>query len=120
MKTIIGLVFTILSFCASGQNNPTKNEKDAQIDTTRLIALSFPYPHDAKVNGIQGTVKIRLTFDAQCNIVKKEVIQSLGHGCDEESLKALTRLENRIKKKLLGNKCKDGQILIFPIQFRLE
>lgn len=120
MKTIFLLVLTILSFCAFGQDNVHQNEKKNPVDTAKLIGLSFPYPRDAKVNEIQGTVKIRLTYDAQCNILKKEVIQSLGHGCDEESLKALTRLENQIKTKLLKNKCKDGQVLIIPIHFRLE
>ena len=121
MKTTIILVSALtffLSFRAFGQNAELK-PIDNSLDTTKFISYKMKYPAEARRKRIQGTVKVKVTFDAQCNIVKREVVKSLGYGCDEEALTALTNIEQRIKRKK-ENKCKDGEEMTYPFEFRLD
>jgi TonB family protein len=120
MSNIIMLIIPLillLSFRASGQNAGSKTGKS--IDTTKFTSYKMKYPGEARRKRIQGTVKIKMTFDSQCNVAKKEVVKSLGYGCDEEALIALTHMEERIKKAK-GYKCKEGEELIYPINFKLN
>ena len=119
MRAIVILVLTSLWFNVSGQNSPGQKRKDNSVDTTKTISYKMKYPPDARRKGIQGTVKIKATFDSQCNIVKREVVKSLGFGCDEEALIALTHLEKRIKE-VKENRCAEGEEITYPFEFRLD
>ncbi|MBK9641716.1 MAG: energy transducer TonB [Saprospiraceae bacterium] len=50
------------------------------------------YPEAAKAQKIQGFVYAKYVVDASGNIVRPEIIQGLGGGCDEEVLKFITSL----------------------------
>lgn len=77
------------------------------------------YPRQAVKNQIQGTVEIKATFDSLCNITKTEIVHSLGYGCDEEALRLLQAIGERIKK-INGRQCKQGNKVTYPFRFRLN
>ena len=118
MTTII-ILLTILSFTAVGQNRSGQKATDNSIDTANLVSYKMKYPAEARRKGIQGTVEIKVTFDAECVIVKREIVKSVGYGCDEEALTALKNSEQRIKK-VKGGKCADGEEQIYPYHFKLD
>lgn len=119
MKTTILILLTILSFTAVGQHKSGQQKSDTSIDTAKLVSYKMKYPAEARRKGIQGTVEIKVTFDAECVIVKREIVKSVGYGCDEEALTALKNLEQRIKK-VKGTKCKDGEEQMYPFHFKLD
>jgi len=119
MRTIIlFFVTTCSTFYVLGQNSEHEKPSNS-IDTTKLISYKMKYPVKAKRKGIQGTVKIKVTFDSTCNIIKRVIVKSVGYGCDEEALTALTNIERRIKRENNG-KCKNGEEIIYPFQFKLD
>ena len=119
MKTTIIILLTILSFTAPGQNKSGQETTDSSIDTAKLVSYKMKYPAEARRKGIQGTVEIKVTFDSECAIVKREIVRSVGYGCDEEALTALKNSEQRIKK-VRGQKCKEGEEQIYPFHFKLD
>ena len=129
MKCFIILGLLILTINLFGQeSNETlviakigheQKTGDNVTDTTKSITYKMKYPDMARRKGIQGTVKIKTTFDSECNIVKREIIKSIGYGCDEEALRALTHLEKTIKQTKKNN-CKDGEEVTYPFEFRLD
>jgi TonB family protein len=95
------------------------SQKDGQVfmDTSKILSYKMNYPEEAKRNGIQGTVKIKVTYDSLCNIVEREIIQSLGYGCDEEALLTLKKLEEKVK---VVRKCQEGEEMTLPFIFKLD
>ncbi len=47
------------------------------------------YPRLARRLGVEGTVVLRLSIDASGKLTQAEVVQSAGHGFDEEALRAV-------------------------------
>jgi outer membrane biosynthesis protein TonB len=88
MKTTIILLMTILLFTAAGQNKSEYQTNDTSIDTAKLVSFKMKYPAEARRKEIQGTDEIKVTFDSECLIVKREIVKSVGYGCDEEALTA--------------------------------
>lgn len=119
MKTTIIILLTISSFTAVGQNKSGQEKTDISVDTAKLVSYKMKYPAEARRKGIQGTVEIKVTFDSECMIVKREIVKSVGYGCDEEALTALRNSEQRIKK-IKGQKCNDGEEQIYPFHFKLD
>jgi TonB family protein len=120
METTITILFNILlSFNAVGQDKSGQQKTDSSVDTAKLVSYKMKYPAEARRKRIQGTVEIKVTFDADCAIVKREIIKSVGYGCDEEALTALKNSEQRIKK-VKGGKCKDEEEQIYPFHFKLD
>jgi TonB family protein len=119
MKTTIIILLTILSVAAVAQNKSGSEKTGSAIDTAKLLSCKMKYPPEARRKGIQGTVEIRVTFDSECAIVKREIVKSVGSGCDEEAMTALKNSEERIRR-LKGTKCKDGEEQIYPFHFVLD
>jgi TonB family protein len=115
MKNIGTLILTILSFTVAAQTTSGQNKS---VDTTAHISYEMKYPAEARKNGIQGTVKVKVTFDHECNIIKREITKSLGYGCDEEALVVLKNMEGKIKEE--RTKCEDGEEVTLPFHFRLD
>lgn len=86
---------------------------------TIKVQGSLKYPQLARKVGIQGVVKIKLAFDDKCNLIKKEIIKSLGYGCDESALNLLKDVEEQIQKQK-GGKCGKNYEWIIPIYFKLD
>ncbi len=77
--TILLLILTVDSLQA-------QNAKPQVADSVKLVA--YPrYPKQAVEKKIQGIVKVRVYFDQNCRISDAVVIEGLGYGCDEESIR---------------------------------
>jgi TonB family protein len=119
MRTLIIILLTSVTFNVIGQSVTGQSAKDNSSDSTTLLTYEMKYPKEALRNRIQGTVEIKATFDAECNIVKKTIVKSLGYGCDEEALNALKNIEQRVKK-IKGQKCNEGEEVTYPFHFKLD
>lgn len=118
MKEICTIILAIWSFVVAGQTTSKQKKENSSVDTIKVISYKMKYPVEARKKGIEGTVKIKVIFDQECNIVKKEVVKSIGYGCDEEAIEALKHLEEKLKKK--RTKYQDGEEMILPFNFRLN
>lgn len=58
------------------------------------IYTNIKYPELARKTGSQGTVVVRFIVDKNGNIVKPEVVRSVGFGCDTEVLRVVGTLPN--------------------------
>ncbi len=56
-----------------------------------LIPLKPLYPPEAKRQGIEGVVILRVDIDATGAVKKVDLVQGLGYGCDEAAIDALWR-----------------------------
>ncbi len=75
------------------------------------------YPKEAIDNKVEGKVVARIFFDEKGNITKKEVVSSLGSGCDEEALRLIDLVEKWVPAKL-NSKVKPSNKTV-KIQFLL-
>jgi antitoxin component YwqK of YwqJK toxin-antitoxin module len=56
------------------------------------INTQIKYPALAREKGIEGEVKLKVVRKQDCTLVECKVIQGLGYGCDEASLKVVNEL----------------------------
>ncbi|WP_028325681.1 energy transducer TonB [Desulfatirhabdium butyrativorans] len=69
---------------------PPIESKIGAIGGPQFVHRSLPqYPRIARRMGVEGTVILRLAIDASGNLTSAEVVQSAGHGFDEEALRAV-------------------------------
>lgn len=61
----------------------------APIGGIRAIMEKIKYPEFAKRAGIQGRVIVKAYVNENGDVVKAEILESLGMGCDEEAMKAI-------------------------------
>ncbi len=83
----------------------------------KSLADKIVYPEDAKKEGIEGRVYIKVFIDEKGNVVKAEVLRGIGYGCNEAALSAVEQL-HFIPAENQGKKIK-AQIVI-PVMFRLQ
>ncbi|ATB43509.1 Ferric siderophore transport system, periplasmic-binding protein TonB [Cystobacter fuscus] len=64
-----------------------------QVDTQPTVAseVKIPYPDEARRAGVEGSVTMSITIDAEGRVVKVVVIKGLGYGLDEAARGALLR-----------------------------
>ena len=112
---IISILISVFSF-ANGQESAIKIS-----DTTKAISIVglIKYPKEAVKKRIQGVVEMKLTFDSSCHVSKKEIVKSLGYGCDEAALSLVKRIESQIKKQN-KSKCTQPYEWTVPIKFNLD
>ena len=83
-----------------------------------FVGKNLKYPKEARQKNIQGKVMIKLIIEEDGSISETAIMQSLGHGCDEE----VTRVVKAMPKWLPGKK--DNELvrtsLVLPIMFALE
>ncbi len=115
MKWIISLLIFSTGYNSFGQILESKTNKQ---DTTTIRKCKLRYPKDAKKNGVQGTVEIKIIFNSDCNIKEYKVVKSLGYGCDEAAIECLINVQEKIKKEK-NSKCEEGYEIIFPFNFKL-
>lgn len=85
---------------------------------TRELALNLVYPELARDYAVEGTIVVRLKLDEVGGITEKKIVRSLGFGCDEAALEALTKLP-RWNPARRGNKRVSGVVYV-PLRFRLQ
>jgi hypothetical protein len=83
--------------------------------------VRWKYPAQARKNGIEGPVKVKIRYDS-CEPIDYQVIEDLGYGCGDaviESLKEKRLLEQKYGIKIKSGKCdKTDEIIV--VQFRLD
>lgn len=60
---------------------------------TEFIYKHLRYPKMAVEAKVEGTVYIEYDIDYQGNVVETRILQSLGHGCDEEAARVVRMLK---------------------------
>ena len=75
------------------------------------------YPEEAKDDEIEGTVKILAFIDRNGEVIDAQVLEGIGHGCDEAARQAV--YYHRFKPGLQrGQKVKVQMVI--PIEFKLN
>ena len=64
-----------------------------QVDTEPTVAqeVKIPYPDEARRSGVEGTVTLSITVNAEGRVVKAVVLKGPGYGLDEAAREALLR-----------------------------
>ena len=82
----------------------------------RRVASTVSSPADLVAEGVEGRVKVRLTFDADGSIAKQEIAQSSGHDAlDAEALLLANRL-GKLPSLPAGQK--PGE-LVLPVVYKI-
>ena len=63
-----------------------------------FIRKELQYPKEAHENRIEGIVRIRYTIDGEGNVIKTQVMISVGYGCDEEAQRVVELLKFHVPK----------------------
>jgi len=112
-------IFGVLFCCTTdlfGQQHPNDTIPNNKNDTLQIRSSeNFIYPEEARLNGIQGKVIIRIYLNEKCEIIRHEFIQRLGYGCDEAAEKELPWIEKQIKQNM--NKSCSNDSLLIPFNF---
>ncbi len=82
------------------------------------IYTNIKYPELAYKTGSQGTVVVRFIVDKNGNIVKPEIVKSVGFGCDTEVLRVVGTLPKWNPGIHQGEKV--GVYFNLPIKFKLQ
>jgi len=81
------------------------------------IYKKIGYPEEAKENKIEGVVKVLTFIDRDGEVIDAQVVEGIGHGCDEAARFAI--LYHRFKPGLIkGQKVKVQMVI--PIEFKLK
>lgn len=83
----------------------------------KAIMDKIVYPYQAKKDKIQGVVKVKAFIDKYGNVTHAEVIQGIGHGCDEAAKVAVYYA--KFKPGLVKGKPVKVQMII-PVDFKLD
>ncbi|GJQ31455.1 MAG: hypothetical protein HBSAPP04_02940 [Ignavibacteriaceae bacterium] len=75
------------------------------------------YPEEAMKKGLEGMVVVSGVIDEKGNVIKTKVEKSIGSGCDEAALKALTSTK-WIPGEVKGKKVKVK--IALPVMFKLK
>lgn len=63
-----------------------------------FIKANLKYPKEALENKIEGVVIVRYTINKDGKVIKTEVKNSLGYGCDEEAQRVVRMLKFHVPK----------------------
>lgn len=81
------------------------------------IYKNIDYPQKARMQGIEGTVRVQFIVDAEGNVQQAKVVKGIGGGCDEEALEVVKKLRFKPGKQR-GRAVKVRMSL--PVVFRLK
>ncbi len=100
---ILLVTFALPNLNAFGQDRDIKKDSS---DTQHWIKqdLKFSYPNGADGNDVQGKVIVSYDVDSTCKVVNVRLLQGIGHGFDEEAVKAVKRMKLTYPKEQRG-KC---------------
>ena len=94
------------------------DEAPAPIGGFAAIQKALEYPEIARKAGVEGTVFVKVLVDERGNVVKTDVIKSLGNnGCDEAAVKAI----KSVKWKPAMQRDKPVKVWVsIPVRFVLK
>jgi protein TonB len=84
----------------------------------RYLAEHVEYPQAARENGIEGTVVLAMTIEADGSITDIEVLRDIGGGCTEEVIRVVKGMPKWIPGVQSGYKVRVRVAL--PVQFKIE
>lgn len=64
----------------------------------QLIKDNLRYPAAALAEKVEGRVYLRYGIDYQGNVSEVKILQSLGHGCDEEAIRIVKLFKFKVPK----------------------
>ncbi|MES2431932.1 MAG: TonB family protein [Bacteroidota bacterium] len=85
-------ILSIISFLIASLANGQSNVKQTKFECSSTVR----FPKEAADNNISGTVIVIFDIDSTCNKVNIRIEKSLGYGCDEEALRAISKCKNYI------------------------
>ncbi len=80
-----------------------------------FLVNAVRYPADARENDRQGTVVVGFILTKDAKIIDMKVKNSVGMGCDEETIRLLKSMEGKLKPK-----SNSDQYFEFMTKFKLE
>ncbi|MGA2822220.1 MAG: M56 family metallopeptidase [Bacteroidales bacterium] len=101
----------------------TKVEKQPQYSggydaMIKFLVENINYPAEAKKNGIQGTVFVTFTVQANGAVTDVKILRGIGSGCDEEAVRVVKMMPNWIPGM---DKGKNVAVQFnLPIKFKLD
>lgn len=63
-----------------------------------LIRKELKYPAEALEAKVEGTVYLRYNIDYKGNVTSSKILSSVGHGCDEEAQRIVTKFKFQVPK----------------------
>lgn len=84
------LVESDLSHLARPLLGEVEREPELLTDT-RFISRGLPYPHEARMAGVEGYVVVEFTVNPFGFVVNPKIVEGLGWGCDEVAMNAVKR-----------------------------
>ena len=82
-----------------------------------LIKRELKYPAEALKARIEGTVYLRYNIDYQGHVTSSKILSGIGHGCDEEAQRIVTKFKFQVPKAPQKLKIKFHKTI--KIHFRL-
>lgn len=84
---------------------------------TAISNLRLTYPEEAKKAGVEGTVVLRVLIDETGKVKETEIIQGLGYGLDEASIKAVQQVTWKPARK---NDQPLEAWIAYPVRWKLK
>lgn len=84
----------------------------------RFLGENLKYPADAQRANVQGKIFVRFVVEKDGSIGEKNVLESLGYGCDEELLRVISLMPKWESGRQNGKKVRTYYTL--PCSFTLE
>ncbi len=100
-----------------GKYYTTVDELPKPVEGPSAVFSKLVYPDEAKRLSIKDIVVLKAFINESGNVDKTEIIKSVGYGCDEAAIKAVT------DTKFFPAKLKDQNVkaqLTIPVKFKLE
>lgn len=64
----------------------------------QLISKELKYPEEALESKIEGTVYLRYNIDFKGKVTSSKVLSGIGHGCDQEAQRIVTKFKFEVPK----------------------
>ena len=84
----------------------------------QFFGNNLQYPMDARENGVEGTVLVKVSITAEGKVQTPKVIESVGNGCDEEAIRVVSLMPDwkpaKFQKKAVPTN------VVIPIRFELS
>ena len=84
----------------------------------RFISSRLRYPTDAWDANVEGKVVVRVIIEKDGTITQPQVVSSVGHGCDKETLRMIKKMPAWVPGKINGKNVRTYSLI--AVQFRLE
>ena len=114
-----GEVFTVVETMPAYAGCSGDNSKNCTFQAmTKYFGENLTYPEQAEADGIEGTVMTRFVIDEEGNVGSAEIVEGIGHGCDEEALRLINSMPAWSAGKHLGVPVKVRMDV--PVHFKLR